>query len=1023
MQERKTNPWRFRRVAETCEPRLVLSAQALAELVPHGSLTSESWLSLADSIDSQLALESGAIGPFPSSEMRSPVENLPISPHLESAHRLADWGDARSNFGLSGGGQTVAVIDSGIAWDHQALGGGFGSLYRVVGGWDFAENDANPYDDAPAGFHGTHVAGIIGSNDPQHTGVAPNVDLVSLRVFDDAGNGQLAWVEQSLRWVHENQFAFENPITTVNLSIGSDWNGDGVPPWAILEEEIQQLHDAGIVVVASAGNAFAQYQTPGLSYPASSPFVIPVASANDDGTLSGFSQRNESVIVAPGSGIVSSVPDYVLGSDGVVDDFSAASGTSMAAPYVSGAAVLIREAYELVGQTEVGFNEIYTTLRETAESIFDQATQQTYRLLNVHNALASILPADSVGDTVASASVLDTAQESLNSWINTLSDRDFFQYTPLQSGVLRLTVGDGSSASIATADPSGFLNGATRDIEIAVQAGEPVHFGVWNELEIGPVNVDVSFSPLGTSNGGGEGADSTSDLGVVSFQELSTQASASIRFVADNSGPAAVRWEPSSTFSSVEPLRIFSGNTVIGEASLEGGSIQLTAELAAGSEYRIETPSHDGTLTIGNNLQRSGAELLVHGTNEADNVVVNVAEQLQIQFNTLSFEFTANEIREVRVDTQVGNDSIHFVGSHASEQINLRSGELDVASSVISVSAVGVENISIDGNGGPDRAYLYDTEGDDVFRSRPFATEMTGNGFRYDVANVPRIFVHATSGGEDLAFLHDSSGDDILSIRPQFSSMRGADYFSYVAGFERVYSYGTDGVDVATLYDSAGNDRFNTSRELASITGPGFASFTRGFDQVDVYATAGGSDTAAIYANSSALVTRGFDYTSFSDESFERVARGFESVEVYRDGIRQSTFSVQSIAAQSADQSADHASASNVVDILGHASRETPAVPLPSEHTEFWQPATLPVRQLDASEQTTNWMRGTDYEFSLNDAQVGFETENNSLARPTTESLSNSLNHITLDAIESLEQALADINNHEFVGRLLDHYS
>src|SRR5690606_34978102 len=144
-------------------------------------------------------------------------------------------------------------IDSGIAWDHVALGKGFGSGYRVVGGWDFTEeNDANPYDDGPMGFHGTHVAGIIGSDDPHHTGVAPGVDLVALRVFNDMGQGQLSWGEQALQWVHNNRNSFENPITTVNLSLGTVWNADVVPAWGTLEEELQTLFNDGIVVTASA---------------------------------------------------------------------------------------------------------------------------------------------------------------------------------------------------------------------------------------------------------------------------------------------------------------------------------------------------------------------------------------------------------------------------------------------------------------------------------------------------------------------------------------------------------------------------------------------------------------------------------------------------------------------------------------------------------------------------------------------------------------------------------------------------
>src|SRR5687768_10301846 len=69
----------------------------------------------------------------------------PLYQNAATAHDLTGFTSALSNYGLTGKGQTVVVIDSGIAYDHLALGSGFGSNYRVVGGWDFAENDANPY--------------------------------------------------------------------------------------------------------------------------------------------------------------------------------------------------------------------------------------------------------------------------------------------------------------------------------------------------------------------------------------------------------------------------------------------------------------------------------------------------------------------------------------------------------------------------------------------------------------------------------------------------------------------------------------------------------------------------------------------------------------------------------------------------------------------------------------------------------------------------------------------------------------
>ena len=168
-----------------------------------------------EQFEQRLVMSAQAVGSLlPELEIASPAMTQQVV-SLEDAGTRAS--DLAAQYGFDGTGQTVAVIDSGIAFDHLALGGGFGEDYRVVGGYDFAENDDNPFDDGPAGFHGTHVAGIIGSSDSEYSGVAPGVDLVGLRVFDDAGRGELEWVEQALQWVHDNKDSFENPITTVNL--------------------------------------------------------------------------------------------------------------------------------------------------------------------------------------------------------------------------------------------------------------------------------------------------------------------------------------------------------------------------------------------------------------------------------------------------------------------------------------------------------------------------------------------------------------------------------------------------------------------------------------------------------------------------------------------------------------------------------------------------------------------------------------------------------------------------------------
>ncbi|HBE72186.1 MAG TPA: hypothetical protein DDW52_28970, partial [Planctomycetaceae bacterium] len=443
-------------LVEVCERRLVLSAQLLMEVAAdqaiqmHGQLgdwddsLAQSCVPVTQATDQDASVELDTFAELhrPSSRLPSTL-GMAINPQMAEAHQATGWQTAQDEFGLTGRGQTVAVIDTGIAWDHQALGEGFGPGYRVVGGWDFTEeNDAVPYDDGPFGYHGTHVAGIIGSDDATHTGVAPEVDLVSLRVFNDTGDGQLSWVEDALSWVHDHQDSFENPITTVNLSLGTAWNSDTVPSWGTLEDELQALYEDGIVVTASAGNSFASYGESGLSYPAASPFVLPVASVDDDGSLSDFSQRHERALAAPGSNIRSTVPDHLLGSDGNANDFASASGTSMAAPYMAGASVLVRQAMEMIGHTDIDLDSIAAHLRETGSSVFDAATNQSYDVLNLHNALDSLLPDDIVGDSLGTGQLIDVSAAQHSGWINSLGDADVFTFTASSSGTLQI---DGDS--------------------------------------------------------------------------------------------------------------------------------------------------------------------------------------------------------------------------------------------------------------------------------------------------------------------------------------------------------------------------------------------------------------------------------------------------------------------------------------------------------------------------------------------------------------------------------------------------
>jgi hypothetical protein len=310
---------------------------------------------------------------------------------------------AGQRFGLDGTGQTVAIIDSGIAYDHPALGGGFGRPYQVVGGWDFAEQDADPYDDAPFGFHGTHIAGIVASQAATARGVAPGVDLVALRVFDDQGMGKWEWVEQSLQWVEAHRNDFAHPITTINLSVGSLPSHPSTSQWQILEDEFQRLRAAGVMIVVAAGNGFVDQPVAGLNLPAASRWVVPVASVDPQGQLSTFSQRQADILAAPGERVLSTVPDYLLGRDGDRNDFDRASGTSMAAPFVVGASVLVRQAMERHGIQSITPELIQQHLQASAVTRQDSQTGMRYYELDLDRALQRLVAPSNAASAAAPA--------------------------------------------------------------------------------------------------------------------------------------------------------------------------------------------------------------------------------------------------------------------------------------------------------------------------------------------------------------------------------------------------------------------------------------------------------------------------------------------------------------------------------------------------------------------------------------------------------------------------------------------
>ena len=133
-------------------------------------------------------------------------------------------------YNITGEGQTICVVDTGIDYTHSALGNCSssdflnGTCSKVIGGYDFGETDTNPMD---FHSHGTHVAGIAAGNDSTYRGVAPGAKLVAAKVFTDAGAGSTSMAISGIDWCITNRVAYN--ISVITMSIGvTDGGGNEI---------------------------------------------------------------------------------------------------------------------------------------------------------------------------------------------------------------------------------------------------------------------------------------------------------------------------------------------------------------------------------------------------------------------------------------------------------------------------------------------------------------------------------------------------------------------------------------------------------------------------------------------------------------------------------------------------------------------------------------------------------------------------------------------------------------------------
>lgn len=240
--------------------------------------------------------------------------------------------------GITGEGIGIAILDTGIC----PLEDFTFPKNRIIAFKDFVYGRNTAYDD---NGHGTHVAGIACGNGylshNKYVGIAPQSNIISLKILDELGHGSSSAALDAIRWIGKNKDTYN--IRVVNLSIGTNDKTIASP----LIKEVNSLWEKGVVVVAASGND----ERNGIASPGISQKILTVGSIEEQIRFrikSGNTVYYKPDVFAPGENIISCKADEFSfqgkkrSGKSVIDSYYVRmSGTSMATPMISGTAALI----------------------------------------------------------------------------------------------------------------------------------------------------------------------------------------------------------------------------------------------------------------------------------------------------------------------------------------------------------------------------------------------------------------------------------------------------------------------------------------------------------------------------------------------------------------------------------------------------------------------------------------------------------------------------------------------------------
>jgi subtilisin family serine protease len=358
---------------------------------------------------------------------------------------------------VTGAGTSIVIIDTGVDYNHPDLGAGFGPGHKVIAGWDFVDNDADPMD---TDGHGTGVAALAAGlpytfNGATFQGVAPGANIIALRIDD----GTFGWNKESnlaikaLDWVAEHRDQYN--IVAVNMSFGRGHYTEETDVGA-LQTQIATLASMGVFMAASSGNDGLQNGVPGIEYPAADPNVFAIGAVYPDGTLWSDTERSADMnLLAPGANIT--LP-YYMPTTGQHIHLSGGYGTSFSTAFASGMGALLKQVDPTLTP-----NEMMSIMSRSGSPLFDSTTGLTWPRLSVSGAISMTYSerddSHENNDSLATATALSFNDNTVaqNGLKLLQADADFFKFTLGERSDVdyALTLSGGTSPTVDLLDSHG----------------------------------------------------------------------------------------------------------------------------------------------------------------------------------------------------------------------------------------------------------------------------------------------------------------------------------------------------------------------------------------------------------------------------------------------------------------------------------------------------------------------------------------------------------------------------------------